>query len=76
MKTQETIETLETLLNIQGLILQAESKESLMTDSLNNTRVFISDEYKFKLINNIDTTRLAIRRLTRRFNTIKLSIFK
>ena len=76
MKTQERIETLETLLNIQGLILQAETKESLMVDSLNNTRVFISDEYKLKLINNIDTTRLAIRRLTRRFNTIKLSIFK
>ena len=76
MKTQETIETLETLLNIQGLILQAEAKESLMTDSLNNTRVFISDEYKFKLINNIDTTRLAIRRNTRRINTNKLSIFK
>lgn len=76
MKTTERIETLETLLNIQSLILQAENKESLMVESLNNTRVFISDDYKFKLINNIDTTRLAIRRLTRRFNTIKLSIFK
>lgn len=76
MKTQETIETLETLLNIQGLILQAEKKESLLVDSLNNTHVFISKEYRLKLINNIDTTRLAIMRLTRRFNTIKLSIFK
>lgn len=76
MKTQETIQTLETLLNIQGLILQAENKESSMVESLNNTRVFISDDDKSKLMNNIDTTRLAIRRLTRRFNTIKLSIFK
>ncbi len=76
MKTTERIETLETLLSIQSLILQAENKESLLVDSLNNTYVFISDDYRVKLINNIDTTRLAIRRLTRRFNTIKSSILK
>ena len=76
MKTTERIETLETLLSIQSLILQAENKESLLVDSLNNTYVFISDDYRVKLINNIDTTRLAIKRLTRRFNTIKSSILK
>jgi hypothetical protein len=76
MKTQETIQTLETLLGIQGLILQAEQKESLLRDTLRQTQGFISSNNKLKLFNDIDTVRLAIQRLNRRYNTIKLSIFK
>ena len=76
MKTRETIETLETLLSIQGLILQAEEKESLLRDTLRNSHSRVTPAEVFKLFNDIDTVRLAIQRLNRRYNTIKLLIFK